>query len=789
MNVFKQLLFAVFLMLSLAVNAGELKAASNRASVITDQYIVVFKDAAVQQESGRLKNALKTEKADAGVVVNSLIDSLTSRHKAKATKKFKKAIKGGVFQMSKAEAVAMADSPDVAFIEPDTIIRKSATQRNPTWGLDRIDQSSLPLNSSYTYGTTASNVNVYIIDTGIDMDHPEFGGRASSGWDFVDDDSNANDCDGHGTHVAGTVAGTTWGVAKSAKLIGVRVLDCKGSGSNSDVIAGIDWVAENHKSPAVANMSLGGSASSALDLASKALVDAGVTLAVAAGNDNSNACNESPARAPSAITVASSTNNDARSSFSNYGSCVDLFAPGSNITSAQNGGTSEVMSGTSMASPHVAGVAALYLAVNANASPDVVTKAILAMAVNNVISNANGSPNKLLQSQLVAGYALNVNNGSGSGSYAAGAKVTISANAPSSGQTFDKWVVNSGSPSIANAAASSTTLTMPAGAVTVSAMYKGTTTTKYTLTVNSGSGGGSYTAGTKVAISANAPTSGQTFDRWVVNSGTASIANATASSTTLMMPAGAVTVAATYKTPSTGSSLSLSKYTYAANEQIVVSYSGLPGNAKDWIGIFAAGASNDQYGQWFYTNGVKSGSMAFNGLAAGNYEVRLFYNDSYTLQNKAAFTVSGGTTATVVNVVRSANGGVLEKFTSEYGSGWNASDLTDGVTTDAGWSSKLNPGVQEFIYSFKNSQSATLKEAVIHSGTAEGMYFSKDVEVWTSADGINYTKRAGGTSAASVNSLKLNLGDVAARKVKLIIRSGYRTDYWELGEFVVNGVL
>jgi hypothetical protein len=306
--------------------------------------------------------------------------------------------------------------------------------------------------------------------------------------------------------------------------------------------------------------------------------------------------------------------------------------------------------------------------------------------------------------------------------------------------------------------------------------------------VNSGSGSGSYASGKVVTITANAAPSGQVFNTWVINAGSPAIANVNAASTTLTMPSSAVTVTATYKPTTPTALLTMSKSTYAANEPIVVSYAGLPGNAKDWIGLFKAGASNTQYGQWFYTNGAKSGTMTFNGLVAGSYEARLFYNDSYTSQYVVSFYVSGGT-PTLQNVVLPANGGTLLSFTSQYGSGWLASDLTDGITTDDGWSSAANPGPQAFVYSFKNGGSAKLQDAVIYSGKAEGTYFSKGVEVWASADGTNFSRVATGTLANAVNSIKLSLGNVVAKKVKLVITSGYRTDYWELGEFVVNGTL
>jgi subtilisin family serine protease len=287
----------------------------------------------------------------------------------------------------------------VDYVEEDSVVEAIATQQNATWGLDRIDQRDRPLSTTYTYDTTATNVNAYIIDTGIRTTHVDFGGRAFHGTDTVGDGQNGNDCNGHGTHVAGTVGGATWGVAKGVRLFRVRVLSCSGSGSNSGVIAGVDWVRANHIKPAVANMSLGGGASSALDTAVNNSINAGVTYAIAAGNSNANACNSSPARVPAAITVGSTTINDARSSFSNFGTCLDIFAPGSSITSAwsTSNTATNTISGTSMAAPHTAGVAALFLAANPSATPAQVRDALVNNASLNKISGAGtGSPNRLL---------------------------------------------------------------------------------------------------------------------------------------------------------------------------------------------------------------------------------------------------------------------------------------------------------------------------------------------------------------------------------------------------------
>lgn len=298
---------------------------------------------------------------------------------------------------------AVSRNPNVAYIEADQVMSIDATQSPATWGLDRIDQRNLPLNNSYTYNVTGSGVTAYIIDTGIRISHNEFGGRASVGTDTIGDGQNGNDCHGHGTHVAGTVGGSAYGVAKNVSLVAVRVLSCSGSGSTSGVIAGVDWVTANARKPAVANMSLGGSRSTSLDTAVNNSINSGVTYAIAAGNSNRNACNYSPARVSAAITVGATTSTDARASYSNFGSCLDLFAPGSSITSAWNTSNTatNTISGTSMATPHVAGVAALYLQTNTGASPATVRDAIVNGATPNVVGNAGrNSPNRLLYSLI-----------------------------------------------------------------------------------------------------------------------------------------------------------------------------------------------------------------------------------------------------------------------------------------------------------------------------------------------------------------------------------------------------
>ena len=317
---------------------------------------------------------------------------------------YRSLFRGFSADLNESQIQALSRNPQISSLELDGEVSISETQLSATWGIDRIDQRTLPRSGSYVYGSKGQNVRSYIVDTGVLGTHQEFTGRMLTGYTAISDGRGTTDCNGHGTHVAGTVSGTTYGVAKETSVVPVRVLDCNGSGSWSGVVAGLDWIAANHPSgtAGVANMSLGGGANTTVDNAVTRLVNAGVTVVVAAGNSAKNACNFSPARAASAITVAASTSADALASYSNFGSCVDIIAPGTSITSAWYTGTTatSTISGTSMASPHVAGAAALLLEAG-NATPSVITSSLIASSTLNRITLSSaastaGTPNRLL---------------------------------------------------------------------------------------------------------------------------------------------------------------------------------------------------------------------------------------------------------------------------------------------------------------------------------------------------------------------------------------------------------
>jgi len=398
------LVLAVSAVLASPAFAAELRKVDNP---IPGQYIVVFNSDEIRERvdadrlAGRLDKAVvaSPDAAVAAEVEKRVVD-VAAQHDLKVSQLYTHALHGMVVSADDRKLASLLNDPRVDFVEEDGYVELSATQTGATWGLDRVDQRDRPLNGTYIYTPTAANVRAYIIDSGIRTGHNQFGTRLLGGYSAINDGRGTNDCNGHGTHVAGTVGGTTWGVAKQVRLVPVRVFGCTGGSANSTIIAGIDWVRANRVLPAVANMSLGGPASSATDTATNNLINSGVTVVVAAGNNNgANACNYSPARVANAVTVGSTTSTDARSSFSNIGSCVNIFAPGSSITSAWYTSTSasNTISGTSMASPHVAGAAALYLTNNPSASPATVRNWLYSNATTNRVSNpGTGSPNRLL---------------------------------------------------------------------------------------------------------------------------------------------------------------------------------------------------------------------------------------------------------------------------------------------------------------------------------------------------------------------------------------------------------
>lgn len=363
---------------------------------IEGRYIVVLKDSAARLRTEPPGTSLS--KAGTKPAVSVAAANIASQYKMKLESSYTDVLRGFVVSADARALKQLLQDERVAYVEQDAVVSLDATQSNATWGIDRVDQRNLPLDGKYSYDVTAASVSAYIIDTGIRATHSQFGNRVHAGYTAINDGRGTSDCNGHGTHVAGTVGGSTYGLAKSVQLYAVRVLDCGGTGSMSGIINGMDWVAQNHSGPSVANMSLGGGASTASDQAVASLRSAGVTVVVAAGNENQNACNTSPARSTAAITVGSTDSNDRRSSFSNWGSCVNIFAPGGNITSAWYSSDSAIntISGTSMASPHVAGGVALYLAQNPGATPTQVEQAIYANATPNKVTDPKGSSNRLL---------------------------------------------------------------------------------------------------------------------------------------------------------------------------------------------------------------------------------------------------------------------------------------------------------------------------------------------------------------------------------------------------------
>lgn len=356
---------------------------SQAKGIIKNQYIVILNK-------------------DAGPSID-FAQNIAKQHGAKVLQSYDTVLKGFAIYLPDTAATAfveaMKKNPQVLSIENDTVMKIDATtQSNPDWGLDRIDQKALPLNSAYSYLQTGTGTTAYIVDTGILSSHQQFSGRVLSGYTAISDGNGTTDCNGHGTHVAGTIGGSTYGVAKNVNLVPIRILGCDGSGASSNVIAGLDWILKNGKKPAVVNMSLGGDASTSLDSAVENLFDNGYVMVVAAGNSNTDACSASPARVSKALTVAATDNTDTRASYSNYGSCVDIFAPGSQINSSWIGSNTatNVLNGTSMATPHVAGVVAEMLQSTPTAAPQTISTNLLNQASSNLVKNPSGSPNRLL---------------------------------------------------------------------------------------------------------------------------------------------------------------------------------------------------------------------------------------------------------------------------------------------------------------------------------------------------------------------------------------------------------
>ncbi|MGW4467310.1 S8 family peptidase [Micromonospora sp. NPDC004704] len=480
-------------------------------TAVAGSYVVVFKDASVAQTN-----------------VTDTAASLAKRHGGSVARTYQHALRGFEVRLSEAAAKRLAADPSVKYVQQNHTVRLAATQSpTPSWGLDRIDQRNLPLNNSYTYPNNGAGVRAYIIDTGIRFAHNDFGGRAVTGFDAVDGGS-ADDGNGHGTHVAGTVGGTAYGVAKGVTLVGVRVLDNGGSGSYAGVIAGIDWVTGDHDpgERAVANMSLGGGFDQGVnDAVTRSIAD-GVVYGLAAGNEySSNACNVSPASTPNGITVGATESNDAKASYSNIGTCLDIFAPGSAITSAwsTSNTATNTISGTSMATPHVVGAAALVLSASPSYTPQQVRDKLVNDATNGVVTGAGtGSPNKLLYIGNVVpptqDFSISVAPGAGTVNPGQSVTATVST-ATTVGSPQSVALTASGLPSGATATFSpasvtsggsstltiSTTSATPSGTYTVSITGTGPVTTQatsYSLTVN-GAPGCTQTNGNDVAIPDN----------------------------------------------------------------------------------------------------------------------------------------------------------------------------------------------------------------------------------------------------------------------------------------------
>lgn len=390
----KVLIVALFTVIFLATGTfAPVKTSARKSDVvkssnpIPNRYIVVLDDTVVGE------NAAMPQ-------VESFGEYLSNAYGGEVKETFSSALRGFVIEMTAKQAEEMNLDPHVRSIEEDGVISVSTNQVNAPWHLDRVDQRALPMNSAYSYTTTGAGVHIYILDTGIRYTHADFGGRANAVYDNIGDGQNGNDCNGHGTHVAGIAGSSTYGVAKNSLIHSVRVIPCNGYGQISNLLSGVNWVTANRVLPAVANISLtAGGSSPALETGISNSIAAGVTYTIASGNQALDACGYTPARVPNALTIGATSDTDSRAPYSNYGSCVDLFAPGHSITSLSfaNDTDTRTLSGTSMAAPVIAGAVALYLSGNPTANPSTVANTIRASATSGIVTNIDtSSPNLLL---------------------------------------------------------------------------------------------------------------------------------------------------------------------------------------------------------------------------------------------------------------------------------------------------------------------------------------------------------------------------------------------------------